>query len=271
MSCLKFGDWTFDADSGQLSSSEADSRLRPQSAEVLRLLIEQAPELVSRDAIQAQLWPGDVIVDYDTGINACIKQIRKALGSSAGLIKTIPKKGFRLQTEANPLPSHRQPRLQRPSPITALMVMIVLCLIFMTRSNEAPLAPALAIMPFAMISGDSSSAALNQQLHNALMLHLSDQARMPLVSARSVHSLSDESLDTPTLGKRLNAHYIIEGQLRRLSQSHMLMLSLSDSRSGYVLWSQLLEIHDQTAQLDTARMLQAVVREIDLVQTSLAP
>ncbi len=263
-----FCNWEFDPDTGQLSDGETDVRLRPQSAEVLRQLIEQAPQVVTREAIRARLWPGAVIVDYDTGINACIKQIRKALGSSADLVVTIPKKGFRLQTGQMMAAATMRRERRLPSPITTLMALIGLCLLLLSRSPDAPLSAALAIMPFAIASSDSSSTALSQQLHSDLMLHLSAQAEMPLVSSRSVHALSDESLDTPALGKRLRAKLIIEGQLRRLNRSHVLMLSLSDVSSGYVIWSQLIDIHDHSTQQDTAIMLQAVTREIDLLQAN---
>lgn len=270
MSTLSFGPWQFDPSSGDLTGEQGQSRLRPQTAEVLRQLIEQSPEVVSREAIRARLWPGDVIVDYDTGINACIKQIRKALGPSADLIVTIPKKGFRLNCDTGS-PIAGRPSGFRARVITGVLLLVAMGLIFLLRSQLEPPSTALAIMPIDSTSSDPKASALSQRLHNQLMLHLSGHSRIALVSARSVHSLRDDSLDTPTLGKRLKASLILEGQLRRLSHSSVLMLSLSDSTSGYVLWSQLLEIRDDFSESDTDIVLRAVRREIDLIQPDRTP
>ncbi len=53
---------------------------------------------VRREDIQKELWPDDTFVDFDTGINSCVRQIRTALGDDAEkprFIETIPKKGYR--------------------------------------------------------------------------------------------------------------------------------------------------------------------------------
>jgi DNA-binding winged helix-turn-helix (wHTH) protein/tetratricopeptide (TPR) repeat protein len=73
-------------------------KLHPQPFRVLLLLIERAGEPVSRDEIQRSLWGHNHFVDFDGGINFCVRQIRAALADDAEnptYIETLPRKGYR--------------------------------------------------------------------------------------------------------------------------------------------------------------------------------
>ena len=77
-------------------------RLRPQPAGVLTLLLERAGDLVTRRELTEELWPGDVDVDVEQGLNHCMKEIRAALGDrpdSPRFIQTLPRRGYRFLLE----------------------------------------------------------------------------------------------------------------------------------------------------------------------------
>ena len=44
------------------------------------MLMEREGELATREEIKKRLWPNDTIVEFDHGINATIKNLRRALG-----------------------------------------------------------------------------------------------------------------------------------------------------------------------------------------------
>jgi DNA-binding winged helix-turn-helix (wHTH) protein len=53
---------------------------------------------VTRDEIQKQLWGEETFVDFEQGVNKCIKQIRTAIGDNADsplYIETLPRHGYR--------------------------------------------------------------------------------------------------------------------------------------------------------------------------------
>jgi tetratricopeptide (TPR) repeat protein len=53
---------------------------------------------VLRDEIQTQLWDKETFVDFEHGVNKCIKQIRTVLGDNADkplYIETLPRQGYR--------------------------------------------------------------------------------------------------------------------------------------------------------------------------------
>jgi DNA-binding winged helix-turn-helix (wHTH) protein/Tol biopolymer transport system component len=95
---LRFGVFEMDLRSGELRRHGALVRLQPQPFRVLALLITRAGEVVTREEIQAEVWPAGTFVDFEQSLNFCIRQIRGALGDSAlapRFIETLPKRGYR--------------------------------------------------------------------------------------------------------------------------------------------------------------------------------
>src|SRR5215472_4273069 len=91
---VRFGSHVLDRRSGVLCRGIERCALQSQPAQLLVLLIEHAGELVTREQIRARLWP-DCIVEFDQNINFAIRQIRVALGSDAGMVQTVPRRGYR--------------------------------------------------------------------------------------------------------------------------------------------------------------------------------
>ncbi len=93
-----FGVFEFDAGTLELRKRGLLVRVRPQSLKLLALILSRAGELVSRDEIRDVLWGGDTFVDFDQGVNHCIKQLRGALGDDADsprFVETLPRRGYR--------------------------------------------------------------------------------------------------------------------------------------------------------------------------------
>lgn len=99
---FRFRDFEFDPEIGQLvhyveATEPLEKRLAPQPAQLLQLLLEKSPGIVSRDLIRETIWP-DVQVDFDRSLHFCIRQVRTALEESAAdpvFIETIPRRGYR--------------------------------------------------------------------------------------------------------------------------------------------------------------------------------
>ena len=52
------------------------------------MLVRRGGEVVTREEIHQQVWHGDTFVDFDQGLNFCIRQIREALGDNADSLST---------------------------------------------------------------------------------------------------------------------------------------------------------------------------------------
>jgi DNA-binding winged helix-turn-helix (wHTH) protein len=76
---LRFGDFEFNSETGELSQGKTAIRLQPQPARVLALLIAQRGELVTREALQQHVWGKDTVVDFDQELNWCVRRLREIL------------------------------------------------------------------------------------------------------------------------------------------------------------------------------------------------
>ena len=105
---LRFGVFELDLRSGELHKSGQRVVLQEQPLQVLRILLENAGAITTREEIQQQLWPNDTVVEFDHSINAAIKKLRVALGDSAEspkYIETIARRGYRLMVPVERLDS----------------------------------------------------------------------------------------------------------------------------------------------------------------------
>lgn len=95
---LRFGAFELDTRASELRRAGRPIKLPPQPLKVLALLAFAAGELVTREEIQQQLWQGETFVDFEQGLNRCVKQLRSALGDNADApryIETLPRRGYR--------------------------------------------------------------------------------------------------------------------------------------------------------------------------------
>src|SRR5436305_6068277 len=95
---VHFGDFEFDLRSGKLFREGRAVKIQPQPLRVLAVLVESAGETVARESLRSRVWGDATFVEFDQGLNYCIRQIRLALrdGASKPLyIETLPKQGYR--------------------------------------------------------------------------------------------------------------------------------------------------------------------------------
>lgn len=93
-----FGPFRLDAATGELFRDGQALKLQHQTARVLLMLVSRAGELVTREELREALWTEGTSVEFDQGLNYCIRQIRAVLGESANepeYIETFPKRGYR--------------------------------------------------------------------------------------------------------------------------------------------------------------------------------
>src|SRR5271154_1019568 len=95
---LQTGLFEIDLSSGQVHKNGRKVPLQEQPFRVLAMLLERPGEIVTREELQASLWPADTFVSFDEGINTAIRKLRVVFGDSADnprFIETIPRRGYR--------------------------------------------------------------------------------------------------------------------------------------------------------------------------------
>lgn len=134
---LRFGVFALDPGSSELRKSGVLVKLRQQPATVLALLASRPGRVVTREELRAQVWGGDTFVDFDQGLNYCIKEIRAALSDSADsplYVETLPRRGYRFiapvegAPEIAPRSELEAPRASFRPLVAALLVLLVAAL-----------------------------------------------------------------------------------------------------------------------------------------------
>lgn len=95
---LAFGVFELDVRAGELRRKGVRVHVQGQPLKLLELLAGSGGRLVTREEIRDHLWEPETHVEVDAGINACIRQVRTALGDSATsprFLETVPRRGYR--------------------------------------------------------------------------------------------------------------------------------------------------------------------------------
>jgi DNA-binding winged helix-turn-helix (wHTH) protein len=134
---LRFADHTFDPATGELRRQDGTVvPLEPQPARALGVLASRPGSLVTRDELRAALWPEGTHVEFDQGLNYCIRQIRAALGDNARrpvFVETVSRRGYRFLPPVNGL----SPRRKRRTIIAAVAASLV-AVLWVAERLEGP-------------------------------------------------------------------------------------------------------------------------------------
>lgn len=101
---VRFGLFEFDLRAAQLTRNGMTIRLPQQPLRLLSVLLECPGDIVTREQLRQRLWPSDIFIDFDHGLNKSIQKLREALGDSADsprYIETIPRVGYRFIAPVN--------------------------------------------------------------------------------------------------------------------------------------------------------------------------
>jgi TolB-like protein/DNA-binding winged helix-turn-helix (wHTH) protein/Tfp pilus assembly protein PilF len=276
---VRFGAFELDLSTGELRLIEEPDLnnkvlLREQVFQVLRMLLEREGKIVTREEIKSRLWANDTVVDFDHGINATIKTMRRALGDSADsprYIETLARRGYRLMLPIQHLESapettlekDRWPREQSVAEVSentarvqekvqrtirsygwkaALLVSSVVILVgsgYVSwrhfRSNVPPRKIMLAVLPFENLTGDPQKEYLADGLTEETISQLG--------------RLNPEQLGviarTSVMGYK-HKDVRLDQIGRDLSVQYVLENSLRESGDHLRLTAQLIQVKDQT-------------------------
>ena len=77
---VRTGLFEIDLASGELRKNGRRLPLQEQPFRVLAMLLERPGEVVTRQELQARLWPVDTYVGFDEGLNTAIRKLRTVFG-----------------------------------------------------------------------------------------------------------------------------------------------------------------------------------------------
>ena len=185
---LRFGSFELHSEPRELRHNGDLVKLPPQPFKVLEILARKGGQVVTRTEIREQVWCGDTFVDFEQGLNFCIRQIREALGDTAGaprIIETLPKRGYRLLMPVTSGAPAQPERLTR-----------------------------LIVLPFRMLRPDSETEFLAFSLPDALTASLSALKKLVVRSSMAAAKFGADA-DLKTVAAGADVDVIVTGTLLR--------------------------------------------------------
>lgn len=229
---FKLGDWLVRRDLNRISRGGETRHLEPRAIDLLALLAGNARQVVSKDEIVAAVWQGRIIAD--SALTRVVADARRALDDDARdprFIETIPKRGYRLIAEVEPLDARQKGPPEIPAAalaqrgIAALFALVLLALAALLASRhfgaarppEAGAAPAAAerivVLPFQSLgSPDHHDFALG--ITDEITTRLAAAGDLRVISSQSAQQYAGSSKSAGEIGAELAVHYILEGSVR---------------------------------------------------------
>ncbi len=265
----RFADFELREHSGELRHGEELLRLPEQAWDVLLALLRASGDLVTREELRQQLWPDRTFGDFDGGLNAAVRKLRRALhddGAEPHLIGTLPKHGYRMlvtveaQEEASPSAAPLSPSAEDAPPRPArpafarflwawaamLAVASGLGLWAIRAQNDRKMAPvrihSIALLPLANPSGDPAQDYLASSLTEHLIQELALRRDIQVAPFAAVASLRQQRVLPGELCRQLGVEAFVEGSVQREGGRLILHLRLVPAHSGLATWAQTLDM-----------------------------
>ena len=256
----QFGLFDFDPESGELRREGVPVKLQAQPAQVLRLLIANAGEVVSRETLRKAVWGTETFVDFDRGLNFCIAQIRAALGDSADsprFIRTVPKQGYQFVA---PISAPAPRKLNRSVLAVAVIVSAITIWGFIVSSGNPPVR--VAVTRFDNDTGSAEFDALAGGLTDSFIAELAaaGPGQFEVIGNARPLRQPKASRDLLAIGSSLKASYVILGQLQRDGnqvQAVVSLIALPEQTHVKVARVDLDTSNLFNAQIDAARRITA--------------
>jgi TolB-like protein/DNA-binding winged helix-turn-helix (wHTH) protein len=232
-SSVRFGEFAFDAATGELWRDGRPVRLQPQPSRLLALLLSKPGDLIAREEIRLALWGHDTHVDFERSLNFCVARLRSALRDDAATpsyIETIPTRGYRFIAAigdripgvgdrgpedrlASAEPSARSGRLLWVSAAVALAIAAVIAL--RVAGDAGMFLPKVVVVPFKNETGSPELDRLAKGVSDATVARLAGYDRLRVIGNASNLTFSFRPPDMKAIGESLGAQYLVLGQMKK--------------------------------------------------------
>lgn len=98
--------------------------------------------------------------------------------------------------------------------------------------------PAIAVLPFDNMSGDSEQEFFADGLAEDLITRLASFRWFPVIARNSTFTYKGKAVDLKRVGRELGARYLVEGSVRKAGQHVRVTAQLIDASSGHHLWAE---------------------------------
>jgi TolB-like protein/Tfp pilus assembly protein PilF len=213
-SAYRFGVFQFRAATLELAKNGTAIRLQPQPARLLNLLLMNAGEMVTRGTIRELLWQEGTNVDFETGVNRCIRQLRTALCDDAvtpRYIKTMARIGYSFIA---PVAGGAAVPAAGPESV-----------------NATP-PQSIAVLPFVNLSGQPQDEYFGDGLAEEITNVLAQMKGLRVPARTSAFAFKGKNSDIRGIAAALDVDNVLEGSVRRNGTHIRVTVQLIEAATG---------------------------------------
>jgi DNA-binding winged helix-turn-helix (wHTH) protein/TolB-like protein len=228
-------------------------RLARKDFDLLVALVERAGQLVRKEDLLQLLWPDSFV--EESNLTKHVSTLRKALGEggdSDRLIETVPKVGWRFMMPVTAVDGMAPPAISRRAEWRWIIVAAIAFTAAITISGAVwwyrnqPAATgsndwkALAVLPFTPLEGHAEPVpSLGIGLADGIITRLSGQRLLPVRPTSLVRGYATATArDVKTVGQKLGADVVLEGNIQRAGDIVRVTVQLSDVQRGAPIWGE---------------------------------
>jgi TolB-like protein/DNA-binding winged helix-turn-helix (wHTH) protein/cytochrome c-type biogenesis protein CcmH/NrfG len=255
---LQIDRYVLDLDRGVLLRDAHDIVLRPKTFALLRHLAGNPGRLISKDELFAAVWPNLAVTD-DVLVQG-IGELRRALGEDGPrLIRTIPRRGYRLDATVSPaMPPQEASRVEptpqvapgRPSvwtrrtwaalaalTLVAVSAMAVFWMVSGDHTARRLAGAPIAVLPFGDQDDDPARGYFADGMTQDIISGLGRFSALTVMSWNAVRPYKAEPAPPNEVGRKLAVRYLVEGGVRRGPEDRVRVDARLVDAEGRVLWT----------------------------------
>jgi TolB-like protein len=227
-----FADHTLDTKRRELYRGSEPIAAEPQVFDLLIYLMDNRDRVVSKDDLIASVWGGRIV--SDSTLTSRINAARKAVGDSGEdqkLIRTIARKGLRFVGEVRTKPTATEPANANGLPLDQVQ----------ERSAPAlplPDRPAIAVLPFINMSGDSEQEYFSDGISEDIITALSKLRWFFVIARNSSFIYKGRAVHMKQIAEELGVGYVVEGSVRKSGDRVRITAQLNDVATGSHIWAE---------------------------------
>src|SRR6476646_6674721 len=229
---LSFGDYEIDVERRELRRAETPVHVEPQVFDLLVYLVQNRDRVVSKDDLIASVWGGRSV--SDSTLTSRINAARNAVGDSGAekkLIRTIARKGLRFVGEVRMQPTCAEPADAGGLPPDQAHE-------WSRAALPLPDRPAIAVLPFVNMSGDSEQEYFSDGISEDIITALSKLRWFFVIARNSSFVYKGKAVHMKEIAEELGVHYVVEGSVRKGGDRVRITVQLNDVATGSHIWAE---------------------------------
>lgn len=243
---LQFGQYGLNRAERLVVGPKGPVELSARSFDILAVLLARPDEVIGKSELFDAVWPGQFVEENTLQVH--MSALRKAL--DAGMITTVHGRGYKY--------SGSRPVAASQAPVA--------------RETPTPPKPAIAVLPFANLSGDPEQDYFSDGITGDITDRLARFGVFSVIGQYSAAAFRATAPDFVAIRERLKVDFIVTGNVRRDGERVRFGVRLSDAASEQAIWgerydrpaSDLFALQDEISQLVVAAIARHLEVEINV-------